>query len=395
MLRSRDQAAGELTLSLGFAGGTKWETTRRLPEVSAHDEDLRTVAYRAMDAAGLQRARLVSITLRGGHLVAGEQVTEQISLDQARENRLRVETVVDRVRGKYGHRAIGPAATLLSPCGVPHAPPCWRRGPGRGPCCDRRGWRPGSRRAAAAGRPGGRRRVPGGRGTAPPGGWKPESPSGGWRPANPSTCRRPPSLCPTRSLQSRLGGLWSPQMAYCPSDRPCLRQRNDQSPSRCPWGSCHPRSRARNCRTRCCGLSRRSCRRPHAYRPHRRPSSGRPCRRLYRNWRTAPRRPCRAPSPCRLSLSSARCGASRSAPSLPFPGRYGPPKARLCALFQPHGTGLPPRAGPVPLRAGIPASHRGDRRGTEVARIPLPHILRRQSPERQAFPFHAKPFPEK
>ncbi|MGW3669265.1 DinB/UmuC family translesion DNA polymerase [Streptomyces sp. NPDC005141] len=112
LLRSRDQVARALTLTLGFAGGTRWETTRRLPEASAHDEDLRTLAYRAMDAAGLQRARLVSITLRGEDLVPAGQVAEQIGLDEERENRLRAESVMDRVRRKYGFGAIGPAATL-------------------------------------------------------------------------------------------------------------------------------------------------------------------------------------------------------------------------------------------------------------------------------------------
>ncbi|MFD0059222.1 DUF6236 family protein [Streptomyces sp. NPDC127168] len=36
-----------------FAGGTSWAKTRRLPEPSAHDEDLRTMAYRLIDMAGV------------------------------------------------------------------------------------------------------------------------------------------------------------------------------------------------------------------------------------------------------------------------------------------------------------------------------------------------------
>lgn len=58
LLRRRGQVARGLALTLKFAGGPSWEKTRRLPEASAHDDDLRTTAYRLIDAAGLQRGRL-------------------------------------------------------------------------------------------------------------------------------------------------------------------------------------------------------------------------------------------------------------------------------------------------------------------------------------------------
>ncbi|MET7456548.1 hypothetical protein ABZT03_32660 [Streptomyces sp. NPDC005574] len=63
-----------LTLALRFAGGGTWEKTRRLAEASAHDNDLRTVAYRLIDAVGLQRGRITALTLRGEDLVPAEQV---------------------------------------------------------------------------------------------------------------------------------------------------------------------------------------------------------------------------------------------------------------------------------------------------------------------------------
>lgn len=112
-LRGRGQAARGLTLTLRFAGGTTWEKTRRLPEASAHDDDLRTLAYRLIDAAGLQRGRLTGITLKGEDLVAAGQVAEQISFDGAREARLVAEEVSDRIRAKFGPVAIRPATTLL------------------------------------------------------------------------------------------------------------------------------------------------------------------------------------------------------------------------------------------------------------------------------------------
>ncbi|MEU5274824.1 hypothetical protein AB0G87_00240 [Streptomyces asoensis] len=112
LLRRRGQAARGLTLVLQFAGGTTWEKSRRLPEPSAHDDDLRTLAYRLMDAAGLQRGRLTALALKGEDLVDADQVAEQISLDGVREARLLAEAAVDRVRDKYGPRAIGPATVF-------------------------------------------------------------------------------------------------------------------------------------------------------------------------------------------------------------------------------------------------------------------------------------------
>ncbi|GGJ63197.1 hypothetical protein GCM10010121_087390 [Streptomyces brasiliensis] len=95
-----------------FAGGTSWDKTRRLPEPSAHDDDLRTAAYQLMDAAGLQRGRLTGLVLRGEDLVDAGRVARQISLDGAREARLVAEAAMDRVRARYGPTAIGPTAVF-------------------------------------------------------------------------------------------------------------------------------------------------------------------------------------------------------------------------------------------------------------------------------------------
>ncbi|MFJ3981365.1 DNA polymerase Y family protein [Streptomyces fungicidicus] len=111
LLRRRGQAARALTLTLRFAGGPNWTKTRRLPEPSAHDDDLRTLAYRLMDAAGLQRGRLTGIALKGEDLINADQVAQQISLDTAREARLVAEAAMDRIRDKFGPGTIGPAAT--------------------------------------------------------------------------------------------------------------------------------------------------------------------------------------------------------------------------------------------------------------------------------------------
>ncbi|MFF3350679.1 hypothetical protein [Streptomyces sp. NPDC002779] len=111
LLRRRQQAARALTLTLTFAGNTNWTRTRRLTEPSAHDDDLRLLAYQLMDAAGLQRGRLTALALKGEDLIDADQAAQQISLDDAREARLIAETAIDRVRDKFGPDVIGPAAT--------------------------------------------------------------------------------------------------------------------------------------------------------------------------------------------------------------------------------------------------------------------------------------------
>ncbi|MER6784371.1 hypothetical protein ABT330_07015 [Streptomyces sp. NPDC000658] len=112
LLRRRGQAARGLTLVLKFAGGASWEKTRRLAEPSGHEDDLRALAYRLMDAAGLQRGRLTALALKGEDLVDADRVAQQISLDATRETRLVAEAAVDRVRDKYGLRVIGPATVF-------------------------------------------------------------------------------------------------------------------------------------------------------------------------------------------------------------------------------------------------------------------------------------------
>ncbi|MEV6057722.1 hypothetical protein [Streptomyces sp. NPDC052107] len=64
-----------------------------------------------MDAAGLQRARLTGIALKGEDLIDADQVTQQISLDAERESRLVAEAAMDRIRAKFGPHTVGPAAT--------------------------------------------------------------------------------------------------------------------------------------------------------------------------------------------------------------------------------------------------------------------------------------------
>ncbi|MFF8513388.1 hypothetical protein ACF064_35610 [Streptomyces sp. NPDC015492] len=110
-IRGRGQIAGGLTLAVRLAGGGTTERTRRLPQVSAHTEDLRTGTLRLLDAMAFQRARIRRLTLTAEDLCpADDGPGTQLSLDDAREARLRLEPVIDKLNARYGHRVAGPAA---------------------------------------------------------------------------------------------------------------------------------------------------------------------------------------------------------------------------------------------------------------------------------------------
>ncbi|WP_329625846.1 hypothetical protein OG357_38070 (plasmid) [Streptomyces sp. NBC_01255] len=109
-IRGRGQIARGLTLAVRMAGGATAQRTRRLPQPSAHTEDLRTTVLRLLDAMAFQRARIRRLTLIAEDLrPADEGPGTQLSLDHAREMRLRLEPVIDRINQRYGRRLTGPA----------------------------------------------------------------------------------------------------------------------------------------------------------------------------------------------------------------------------------------------------------------------------------------------
>ena len=66
-----------------------------------HEDDLRTMAYTPIDAAGLRRGRLTGLALRGEGLGCAGQFARQISLDRTREDR--PFAGLDRMKAAYAH----------------------------------------------------------------------------------------------------------------------------------------------------------------------------------------------------------------------------------------------------------------------------------------------------
>jgi len=112
-MRGDGQVCRALTVLVRHAARTGYATlsrTRALSEPTAHSAALTELAYRIHDSFGLQRARVRGIALRAEGLTDGEQATHQLSLDPADERARRIEAVADRLRGKYGPRAVMPGS---------------------------------------------------------------------------------------------------------------------------------------------------------------------------------------------------------------------------------------------------------------------------------------------
>jgi DNA polymerase-4 len=112
-LRRRHQVARSLTVGVAFADGSRIERSRTLREATAHTADLRTVATSMFNALGLQRARVRGLTLRAEQLADAAGAPQQITLDHARENQLRLEPVIDNLNARFGQHAVVPASLVF------------------------------------------------------------------------------------------------------------------------------------------------------------------------------------------------------------------------------------------------------------------------------------------
>ncbi|MEU0647187.1 DNA polymerase Y family protein [Streptomyces umbrinus] len=111
-LRALEKVCRTLTLTVRYADRSSTTRSRTLPEPTAHSSALTDVAYRMYEALGLQRARVRGIALRAEGLDPAERASYQLTFDPVDEKVRRVEEVADRVRAKFGPRAVMPGALV-------------------------------------------------------------------------------------------------------------------------------------------------------------------------------------------------------------------------------------------------------------------------------------------
>ncbi|MEU1264419.1 DNA polymerase Y family protein [Streptomyces cellulosae] len=109
-LRALDKVCRGLTLTVRYADRSATTRTRTLPEPTAHSPALTRTAYALYEALGLQRARVRAVALRAEGLDPAEQAAHQLTFDPVDEKVRRIEEVADRVRAKFGPRALIPGS---------------------------------------------------------------------------------------------------------------------------------------------------------------------------------------------------------------------------------------------------------------------------------------------
>ncbi|MEU0964628.1 hypothetical protein ABZ357_03985 [Streptomyces sp. NPDC005917] len=107
-LRALEKVCGTLTLTVRYADRSSTTRSRTLKEPTAHSSALAGTAYGMYDALGLQRARVRALVLRAEGLTPAEQASHQLTFDPVDEKVRRIEEVADRVRAKFGPRAVMP-----------------------------------------------------------------------------------------------------------------------------------------------------------------------------------------------------------------------------------------------------------------------------------------------
>ncbi|MEV7568705.1 DinB/UmuC family translesion DNA polymerase [Streptomyces tanashiensis] len=109
-IRGRDQIARTISLTVRLSDDSTVERTRALAQPSAHTDDPPVTVFRILDSLALQRARIRRLVTTAEILRPAEEGPgTQISLDTARESRLCLEPVLDRINARYGRRLAGPA----------------------------------------------------------------------------------------------------------------------------------------------------------------------------------------------------------------------------------------------------------------------------------------------
>ncbi|MET7456962.1 hypothetical protein ABZT03_34785 [Streptomyces sp. NPDC005574] len=107
-LRALDKVCRALTLTVRYADRSSTTRSRTLDEPTAHSAALTRAAYGMYEALGLQRARVRALVLRAEGLGPAEQAAHQLTFDPVDEKVRRGEEVADRVRARFGPRAVMP-----------------------------------------------------------------------------------------------------------------------------------------------------------------------------------------------------------------------------------------------------------------------------------------------
>ncbi|MFD7899060.1 hypothetical protein [Streptomyces sp. NPDC059743] len=112
-LRSSDQIAAGMTLTVRYADASSTRRSRTLSEATQHTVLLARTAYTLYDSLGLQRARVRDITLRADALRSEDRAARQLTLDSSDDKPLAIEAVADRARARYGRDLLYPAALAV------------------------------------------------------------------------------------------------------------------------------------------------------------------------------------------------------------------------------------------------------------------------------------------
>lgn len=107
-LRSSEQVAHALALTVRYAGRSATTRSRTLPQPTAATYALTRCAYRIHESLGLQRARVRGTALRADGLTPAASTPAQLSLDPADERARRLEAAMDR----FGPSVVHPARLL-------------------------------------------------------------------------------------------------------------------------------------------------------------------------------------------------------------------------------------------------------------------------------------------
>ncbi|WP_116209417.1 DNA polymerase Y family protein [Streptomyces olivoreticuli] len=112
-LRSEEQVAGAVTITVRYADRSTTTRSRTLPEPTAHSATLTSTAYVLYDSLGLQRARVRTIAVRAEALSPAEHAPRQLTLDPADDKARRIEAAADAARRRFGPTAVKPASLAI------------------------------------------------------------------------------------------------------------------------------------------------------------------------------------------------------------------------------------------------------------------------------------------